>query len=475
MPLLAEFMDPGHPPHGTASHWPLATCKVFGDQLTCEKFMLIRVVYLFSTLPDLIETKGLVLDVDSAGTETLSEIMGHLGDMRSDRHLLSVFSCFDTQLSDPDWVPVWSSLLLSAKDRTDLITKACDLAKLPREEVLGTLAPKESFEAVGEKSEAGQFRPGFGRANGTADAEDSEDQPALVQSTRPTQEAAGSSKEGNCEQVTQVDLPPHWINLELVKLTEANSFMVSEFFNTTYDAKKVNLGSGGIVPRTFDVVQSKLECALISLYLGIADETGVMVNLSSDKKADRVTVKVPVSSNVRLPLIGSVSQRRGKNSSPLVKIFGVDFFMNPRTDPTVNAAMIPGWCSKTVTRNDIAYFAEDTMKCQIAVIKTGEGPCDLDIFYVPENSNVKDEYANDEYCVYDLDVKYLKPLPDIADKLSADVAEQRKRLEKTTRAMVKQCGREAENEAKAAQKKKAEVTSKAGKPKKGHFRGLKQF
>ena len=470
-------MDPGHPPHGTASHWPLATCKVFGDQLTCEKFMLIRVVYLFSTLPDLIETKGLVLDVESAGT--LSEMIGHLGDMRSDRHLLSVFSCFDTQLSDPDWVPVWNSLLLSAKDRTDLITKACDLAKLPRDEValvLGTLAPKESFEAVGEKSEAGQFRPGFGRASGTAGgaAADAEEQ-LLGDPTGPTQEAAGSSKVSKGDNCEQVDLPAHWTNLELVTLTEANSFMVSALFNTTYDAKKVNLGSGGIVPRTFDVVQSKLECALTALYLGIADETGVMVNLSSDKKADRVTVKVPVSANIRLPLIGSVSQRRGKHSSPLVTIFGVDFFMNPRTDPTVNAAMIPGWCSKTVTRNDIAYFAENTMKCQIAVIKTGEGPCDLDIFYVPENSNVKDEYANDEYCVYDLDVKYLTPLPDIADKLSADVAEQRKRLEKTTRAMVKQCAREAENEAKAAQKKKAEVTGKAGKPKKGHFRGLKQF
>ena len=484
----------------------------------------------------------------------LQKLCQSLGNLASNRPALSVLGAFDCTLSDGEWAAAWSDLLNSSDGKSDLLIRASAKAHLPA-------APSEAFD---EK----HMEP-FESLNKESDSRLSSLRPNIETAAAAKRSDPSSAAEGVHDDFADFAedkpddtiLPPTWGDLKTVPVSELNTFvkLTPGIFDQSADAKKLEVK--GISARTLDVVRRKLECVLDEIYNFNVMDKGVVANLVAEKKSDFVTVSVPVSPDIKLPLIGHISQQSSKTSSKLINVFGIDFHMHQLSDARDREVVVPAWACKTVTRNDISYFVEDSFKAKIIMVRghssrymqpparllkntplldsTGgsssgrdgaaessdklvatlldptpgadESEALFEANFESASANVKESedktnskegkqdhveekpnsqallgnrsfdfdflYVQDdvpEHCLpqpnfpYEVTINYLKPLPDIQAKLDADVIEQRKRIERSLRGMIKQWQKESEKQAKDEQKEKkrkkgTDDTSEKGK------------
>ena len=113
------------------------------------------------------------------------------------------------------------------------------------------------------------------------------------------------------------------------------------------------------------MVQHQLQYLVWTMYSGHLRENAaarsVCIDLSK-KSADAVVISKSLLTQDKFEMMmaGSVSMTPvgvlGKDHFPLCAVLGVQFYVNSPKDLFALDCVVPAWCTKTVSRNDMAYF-----------------------------------------------------------------------------------------------------------------------
>lgn len=196
-----------------------------------------------------------------------------------------------------------------------------------------------------------------------ADALGEEAGPTLDSAEKKTPSlSAGPRSKGAGNEQEQQHVP------EVLSLSEVYSFIDGDkVLHKSDHAADLGLETLGLA--RVQLLQRNVEAWLWRRYVTTTDSSTthnkLYVNL--DAKKDTVMIK-EVTSDMRLPFAGVVTQTRGKESFELCTVFGVELFLtHGGADKISHECCIPAWCAKPVNRADQAVFRIDFEKVTVHV------------------------------------------------------------------------------------------------------------
>lgn len=133
--------------------------------------------------------------------------------------------------------------------------------------------------------------------------------------------------------------------------------------------------------------------------------------------------------------------------------------MEPVRDVLASDLCIPGWSARSVSKADQAFFETCIKLEKVVLYRSGDNDLDISVDYLGDGGDGHDrmiEKIKSEgipHFFADLQIQCLRPVSDLEDKLSQDVIDRRKALEKQIRSSISDS---VKAKAKAAKKKKLE-------------------
>ena len=99
------------------------------------------------------------------------------------------------------------------------------------------------------------------------------------------------------------------------------------------------------------------------------------VHMNVSAKKDMFTVDAPVTpQEVCLPYAGNVALTNPNNKGRfLTSMFGVKFFVQPRTDALASDIVVPAWSARAVTKANDCYFNSSVVKRPYLILRQSKG------------------------------------------------------------------------------------------------------
>ena len=113
------------------------------------------------------------------------------------------------------------------------------------------------------------------------------------------------------------------------------------------------------------VLERKLEVLQWELFKHAEVGSNLVVLNIADKK-NFVRVKVPCG-DICLPFAGQVSRANGKGAIFFCKVFGMSFYVQPRSEGMNSDVVIPAWSSKPVSKACDSFFVQKKREYQICL------------------------------------------------------------------------------------------------------------
>ena len=122
----------------------------------------------------------------------------------------------------------------------------------------------------------------------------------------------------------------------------------------------------------------------------------------------------------------------------------VKFHMEPMSNCLANDVCVPAWATRVVSRNDQAFFHTTSIDVKIIIFKTGKEDLQFDVKYLgqaDDKGDVKPSFfpllekilsSHADHVIRPVSVQCLVPVADIDSKVTRDVEDQKKSLEKNT-------------------------------------------
>lgn len=299
----------------------------------------MRSKYALAVLADALQIHSFHLQLsDGLTKEELFQTVKHLQELSPGNQMAGQLLYFDLAQSTTSWPSAWASLLQANRSHVQekLFEQVPMLKQLPWDDVLKhhrtsmrSFLPRSTFDHQENQESKGSEMP---RDDDDKDAEKED-----------ADEEFGTS---------------------IVKIGTLNSFSVldAKILDDSFDAYKLKVTD---LDATFlAIVQSKLQAVVWSMYHShIQSSSASEVAIDLAKKGHE-SVVVPkdlvTSSDFELMMAGTVSMypngNLGKDHYPLCSLFGVTFFVNGPRDFSSLDAVVPAWCAKAVSRNDLAFF-----------------------------------------------------------------------------------------------------------------------
>lgn len=144
------------------------------------------------------------------------------------------------------------------------------------------------------------------------------------------------------------------------------------------------------------VLERKLEAMQWELFKHAQTGMDLVVLNIADKKN---FVKVKVPANVCLPFAGQVSTTASRGSIFFAKVFGISFYVQPRSEGLNSDVVIPAWSSKIVSKACDSFFVQKKLDYQILLeFPSGQKPEGIRFQFVQSDCQ---RQAIEEQCAKD--------------------------------------------------------------------------
>ena len=107
-------------------------------------------------------------------------------------------------------------------------------------------------------------------------------------------------------------------------------------------------------------------------------DDNVIVNVTNKK--DLLRVQVPVKEKLRLPFAGTITTANTKGSHHFATVFGLDFYVQGRSDALNADVVVAAWSAKTVSKVTECNFQHETHDLEfIAWLAPGGSPLSVSL------------------------------------------------------------------------------------------------
>ena len=325
--------------------------QVFKDTTRLTKFLMLRKQYVIGVLDSALQIESFTLQCNGViNRDQLTQTLAALRTQGSGRpellHKQLLF--YDLAQSVTTWPGAWSDLIM---------TPLADIQQfvLDRVPVLQGMSFAEESTASGDalKFKLRSYLPslslgGEGGAEGVEPGKDGDEH--QQDEGRDSKKAAAADPSTS---VLTVD--------SILRFVEGPTTLMA--LDDSMDAFLLKMGDFDV--SFVSMLQHKLQFLLWSIYSSHlrTNEAARMVAVDLSKKstdAVLITKELVQKQGFEMFMAGTVSVHPqgtlGKDCYPLCCLFGIQFYVNAPKDLCSLDCVVPAWCTKPVSRNDLAYF-----------------------------------------------------------------------------------------------------------------------
>ena len=338
-------------------------CQVFKDADRLSKFLMLRMDYVLTIVADSLKIDKFALHCNgivekSKLAATIGALKGEAADGQAEvRREQLVF--FDLAQSVSTWPQAWCELLMRPPGALYELV----LEKVP---VLKSMTFDERC-IMGSKLRS--YLPAM--CLGTDDAG------AVEDSEAQEKQKTAEQKEGQAD-ADAANLPSSFLSLESIHRFYENSDSSSMMMDESMDAFALKIDE--LDTAFLCLIQHKLQFLLTAIYSRQLRENVAARSISIDlaKKASDavvITKNIALMDGFEMMMSGTVSMTPygtlGKDHYPLCSLFGIQYYVNAPKDIFATDCVVPGWCTKIVSRNDLAYFTISKREVSVILYMSG--------------------------------------------------------------------------------------------------------
>lgn len=180
-----------------------------------------------------------------------------------------------------------------------------------------------------------------------------------------------------------------------LSLTRVNSYKDDErvanekLLESSNQALEMNLTDETMDSIFGKVLERKLEVLHWQMHQVLAvGSDQVLINLANKK--DFVRVKLPVNhGRLQMPYSGNVSVTNSRGSYLFANVFGLNFFVQPRSDGLNSDILVPAWSAKQVAKSSDANFEQTNVVSKfMAYIEHGQQLTSISFVLVPDKDRL---------------------------------------------------------------------------------------
>ena len=350
---------------------------------------------------------------------------------RSGRVLVELVASFDAMQPPNNWVQSWSDIL-SAVETMDhfkeLLRNQTGLPHVPDEDevsrrlsgLIGDPKRKETEKVEKEEDkEEDDVRDGEKEEEQVEEEDKSKtDQEAQEdeQRQRPNHSDSDPKQKQVPEQKAETGLKTSDLSsMDMIPVEKLNGFydlklLRSGVLHDSEDAKKLGLSNDAFTSEGLQVFQAKMQEVVWKAFRHIsqADMSSVFLNMQG-KAQDRIQVKRPVPSGLRLPFAGAVTQQPPKDIGKIMylcRVFGMDYYISPmHSDVLQHEVVVPAWSVRGVSKADQAYFQQEKLTFSVILHAPDDASdthlslFDVGLEFVPPEKTPPGIFAGVKHCL----------------------------------------------------------------------------
>ena len=346
---------------------------------------------------------------------------------KSGRLLVELVASFDAMQPPNNWVQSWSDILSAVENMDhfkELLRKQTGLPDIPDEEEMarrlrsslagiGEAKVKEKEDDVEREKEKDE-RELKNQVNG--EEKSKTDQAAQEPETKQPPNHSDPKQKQIPEQTVETGLKTSDLStMDMIPIEKLNGFydlklLGSGVLHDSEDATKLGLSSDAFTAEGLQVFQAKMQEVVWKAFRHIsqADMSCVFLNIQG-KVQDRIQVKRPVPSGLRLPFAGLVTQQPPKDIGKvmnLCRVFGMDYYISPmHNDVLQHEVVVPAWSVRGVSKADQAYFQQEKLTFSV-ILHASAGASDtnlslfdVDLEFVPPATAPPGIFAEKKHCL----------------------------------------------------------------------------
>lgn len=320
---------------------------------------------------------------------------------KSGRLLVELVASFDAMQPPNNWVQSWSDILSAVENMDhfkELLRKQTGLPDIPDEEEMARRL-RSSLAGIGEAK--------VKEKEDDVEREKEKDERELKNQVNAQEPE--TKQPPNHSDPKQKQIPEQTVETGLNGFYDLK-LLGSGVLHDSEDSTKLGLSSDAFTAEGLQVFQAKMQEVVWKAFRHIsqADMSCVFLNIQG-KVQDRIQVKRPVPSGLRLPFAGLVTQQPPKDIGKvmnLCRVFGMDYYISPmHNDVLQHEVVVPAWSVRGVSKADQAYFQQEKLTFSV-ILHASAGASDtnlslfdVDLEFVPPATAPPGIFAEKKHCL----------------------------------------------------------------------------